>query len=157
PSFVEGRPIFSERCMSGIKPGPQLLRVDRAQVLAGARAQRTLEPNQITCRTLALLGGLRGPHGRSDDVLPLRRRWRRASITRLCISRGTLELRLVWRAARKPTPRGPDLPILEELSRVHLGCLHLRKTLATRRRMRYRRQREEHQNCQKGSRRRAPR
>ena len=74
PSFVEGRrPILNERCMSSLKPRPQLLRVDRAQVLAGTGAQRTLKPNQIICRTLALLGGLRGPPNRSD-VLPERSR-----------------------------------------------------------------------------------
>src|SRR5690349_7871245 len=71
PSFVESRrPILNKRCMGSLKPHPQLLRVDRAQVLTGAGAQCTLKPNQIVCRTLAPLGGLRGPQSCSDHVLP---------------------------------------------------------------------------------------
>src|SRR5215467_2687960 len=69
PSLVEGRPIFTKRCMCSLKPRPQFLWVDRAQVLAGTGTQRTLKPNQIICRTLAILGGLGGPHRRSDDIL----------------------------------------------------------------------------------------
>src|SRR5262245_38876875 len=138
PSFVEGRPVSNERRTSSLKPQPKLLRVDRAQVLAVARAQRTLKPNQIICRTLVILGGFRGPFGRSHDVLRQRSHIGAESLQRLglhalrlCVGRGNLELGFVRRAARKPTPQEPDLPILKELTRVHLGRLRLRKTIAT--------------------------
>jgi hypothetical protein len=141
PGLVrEAQPVFNERAVRRFTPGRELLRIDRAQVLARTRAQGSGEANQSIVRSRRHLHSPR-------SIL----------LIGCCSAQAdtgvdNLELRFGGRGTGKPASSRSNLTIFEVLARVSLGCLALRQACAARRcQRRCRGQRKEHQYCCKGS------